>query len=154
MPGKILSIIGIILQYTLVILLYYFLYKIVKMVYLDLRTPAMIASEDSRQPFTEYKSSLARFVVMEHGVTPMDNRIYSIEETLTIGRNDHNDVVIRDNYTSHEHACITRIKKNYWLYDLNSTNGTFLNGKRVGNEETLKNGDIVTIGTVTFKFER
>lgn len=154
MPGKIFSIIGIVLQYTLVILLYYFLYKVVKMIYLDLKTPALLASEISGQPFVEYKSDRARLTVIESTEAALAGQCYLIEETLTIGRNDHNDVIIHDNFTSHEHACVTKIKKNYWLYDLSSTNGTFLNGNRVGKEEALKDGDLIKIGTVTFKFAR
>lgn len=154
MPGKIFSIIGIVLQYTLVILLYYFLYKVVRMIYLDLKTPGILAKESASQPFAEYKADRVRLTVVESAGTVLTDQSYPIEETLTIGRNDHNDVIIHDNFTSHEHACVTKIKKNYWLYDLNSTNGTFLNGNRVAAEEPLKNGDIIKIGTVTFKFVR
>lgn len=154
MPGKIFSIIGIVLQYTLVILLYYFLYKIIRMVYLDLKTPAILANECSGQSFIAYKSDRARLSVVENLDASFTDHSYFVEETLTIGRNEHNDVTIDDGYTSHEHACVTKIKKNFWLYDLSSTNGTFLNGRRIGKEEMLKNGDIIKIGTVTFKFER
>lgn len=154
MPGKIFSIIGIVLQYTLVILLYYFLYKVVRMIYLDLKTPALLAREIAGQPFAEYKADRARLTVIESTETALTSQNYPVEETLTIGRNDHNDVIIHDSFTSHEHACVTKIKKNYWLYDLNSTNGTFLNGNRVAKEEPLKDGDIIKIGTVTFKFVR
>ena len=154
MPGKVFGIIGIVLQYTLVILLYYFLYKIVRMIYLDLKTPALAAGQMNSQPFSEYKTEKSRLLVLESGDQSLAGRSYIVEETLSIGRSEHNDISIHDTYASHEHACVTKIKKNYWLYDLNSTNGTFLNGKRVDREEVLKDGDIIKIGTVTFKFER
>ena len=145
--------IGIILQYTLVILLYYFLYKISRMIYLDLKMPVAAAEERTSEPFAEYKPERARLVV-EGSKDSLSQTSYAIEETLTIGRTEHNDIIIQDGFASHEHACVTKIKKNYWLYDLNSTNGTFRNGRRIMTEEELQEGDMIQIGTVTFKFER
>ncbi|WP_177173419.1 FHA domain-containing protein [Propionispora vibrioides] len=77
-----------------------------------------------------------------------------MKETFTIGRNEHSNIVIKDTVVSHDHACIAGQKDDYWLADLNSTNGTFLNDRPVKGEILLKDGDIVKIGTVSFKFER
>ncbi|MCX7781624.1 MAG: FHA domain-containing protein [Negativicutes bacterium] len=153
MPGKIFSMVGIFLQYTLVILLYYFLYKVVRMIYLDLLAPGA-GQNAEQQPFSEYKPEQARLVVLEGAETGLTGNVFRLTDTLTMGRSEHNDIKINDGYTSHEHACITKIKKNFWLYDLNSTNGTFLNGQRLVKEEMLKSGDIIRVGTVAFRFER
>jgi pSer/pThr/pTyr-binding forkhead associated (FHA) protein len=122
-----------------------------KMIYLDLATSN---ENEARQPFLEYKPERARVVVLESEEPKLIGSSYKMEDTLTIGRNEHNDIIVNDGYTSHEHACITKIKKGYWLYDLNSTNGTLLNGKPISKEEPLKDGDLIKIGTVTLKFER
>ena len=155
MPGKImvLGIIGILLQYTLVILLYYFLYKVVKMIFIDLRQPVLKQAEIF-QPFTAYRGESGKLSIIENGQTGIDKTAFQLGETFSIGRSEQNDVTINDGFTSHEHACITKIKDAYWLYDLGSTNGTYLNGKRIIKEESLRSGDLIRIGTVTFRFER
>ena len=154
MPGKVmvLGTIGILLQYTLVILLYYFLYTVVKMILIDLRQPAS-KQADAVQPFAAYREDPGRLTVVESGQTGIDGAVFRLEDAFSIGRGEQNNVTINDGFTSHEHACITKIKHAFWLYDLNSTNGTYLNGKRIEKEEALQSGDLIRIGTVTFRFE-
>ena len=79
---------------------------------------------------------------------------FTIVDSLTIGRSQHNNVVIDNSFVSHEQACISRLKHNYLLADLNSTNGTLVNGQQIKEEIALADGDIIKIGAVTFKFER
>jgi hypothetical protein len=65
--------------------------------------------------------------------------------TLTIGRSPENDLVLDDRRVSRKHAEIRLRLGRYTLYDLSSTNGTFLNGKRV-SEVALSQGDRITLG--------
>ncbi len=62
-----------------------------------------------------------------------------------IGRQADNDLVIRDSRTSRHHARITREEDDYFLEDLDSTHGTFLNGERV-RRARLGNGDRIGFG--------
>lgn len=67
-------------------------------------------------------------------------------KTLNIGRSNGNDVVIKDSYVSGTHCSITLDEKgNFYLQDLGSSNGTFVNGQRV-QQAWLKSNDIVKIG--------
>ncbi|MDE3112641.1 MAG: FHA domain-containing protein [Chloroflexota bacterium] len=66
-------------------------------------------------------------------------------EPLTIGRDVENDLVLDDRRVSRRHAEIRLRLGRYTLYDLQSTNGTFVNGRRVA-EVVLSDGDRVTIG--------
>jgi hypothetical protein len=70
---------------------------------------------------------------------------------LRIGRKPGNDLVIADEKTSGVHAEVVLEGDRHVLRDLGSTNGTFLDGKRV-TEIVLSTGDIVTIGRVRVKF--
>jgi pSer/pThr/pTyr-binding forkhead associated (FHA) protein len=67
-------------------------------------------------------------------------------KTLTIGRSSSNDVVIQDSFVSGAHCSITLDDKgSFYLQDMGSSNGTFVNGKRV-QQAWLKSNDIVKIG--------
>jgi hypothetical protein len=66
-------------------------------------------------------------------------------EPITIGRDPENDLVLDDRRVSRRHAEIRLRLGRYTLYDLQSTNGTFVNGRRVA-EIVLSDGDRIAIG--------
>ena len=66
-------------------------------------------------------------------------------DEIIIGRDSGNDVQIDNVAVSREHAKIIRDQNYYLIEDLNSTNGTFVNGKKV-NKKFLKEDDEITIG--------
>jgi len=71
----------------------------------------------------------------------------------TIGRVAGNDIVLRNPHVSRQHAQIRREGGRFVIVDLGSTNGTFVNGKRVGAPHWLQDGDQVSIGGNTFSFQ-
>ncbi|MEX2560863.1 MAG: ATP-binding protein [Pirellulales bacterium] len=66
-------------------------------------------------------------------------------EALSLGRDVANDIQLHDTEVSRRHAELAKNGKTYGLKDLDSSNGTFVNGKRVGQHE-LANGDEVQVG--------
>lgn len=73
--------------------------------------------------------------------------------TLTIGRSSSNDVVMQDSFVSGSHCSITLDPKgSFYLQDLGSSNGTFVNGKRV-QQAWLKSNDIVRIGETVLPWQ-
>lgn len=74
-------------------------------------------------------------------------------KTLTIGRGGNNDVVIQDSFISGTHCSITLDDTgHFYLQDLGSGNGTFVNGKRV-QQSWLKSNDIVRIGETVLPWQ-
>ena len=79
-------------------------------------------------------------------------------EDVILGRALEADVRVNDTQVSRQHAKVTAVKgenrilKEYVLTDLDSRNGTFLNGRRV-RRETLQNGDKITIGETILRFD-
>lgn len=69
----------------------------------------------------------------------------------TIGRRGDNDVVLEDLSVSASHAWIMNQRNQYVIMNTLSTNGTFVNGKRI-HEATLRHGDRVRFGQVEFTF--
>ena len=69
-----------------------------------------------------------------------------------VGRSEHNDISISSRFVSRHHALFVRHGATTFLMDLNSTNGTFVNAKRVSNH-ILLHQDVITIGHHKIKFD-
>ncbi|MDP2965005.1 MAG: FHA domain-containing protein [Pelolinea sp.] len=67
-------------------------------------------------------------------------------DLLRIGRDPANDFIVDDIEVSRNHAKITCIDDIYKIEDLNSTNGTFINGRQINQPEKLKDGDLISLG--------
>jgi hypothetical protein len=90
----------------------------------------------------------------ERAVLLWDGRDLSLDQgVIVIGRSSGCDVVVDDPNVSRRHAEIRRLGEGYSLVDLGSTNGTEVNGQRVG-ETSLMNGDVIGVGTTRLTFER
>ncbi len=73
------------------------------------------------------------------------------KERMTIGRKPNNDIQIDNLAISGEHAAVVTILNDSFLEDLNSTNGTLVNGQPV-KKHFLKNGDVVELGKYKLKY--
>jgi len=71
----------------------------------------------------------------------------------TLGRDAGNDVVVNDDAASARHAIVELADGVWWIEDQRSTNGTLLNGARIGRRERIRDGDVVDIGRVSLRFE-
>jgi hypothetical protein len=85
------------------------------------------------------------------GLTPGDR--FDLFGGISIGRSPEADVRIEDRYASGVHARIYSRGPSYYVEDMNSTNGTFLNGERLDGEAELKDLDELRIGDTEFRFE-
>jgi hypothetical protein len=72
-------------------------------------------------------------------------------EPLSIGRSGDSDLVIQDDYSSTHHARLLLWNDAWMVQDLDSTNGTYVNGKRVSQPTHVPIGTPVRIGTTTFE---
>ena len=77
---------------------------------------------------------------------------YSLGPVVTIGRLPDNTIVIDNAAVSGHHACASLDGSSFVLEDLESTNGTLVNDRRV-SRHTLQNGDMVQIGNHTLEFD-
>jgi len=73
------------------------------------------------------------------------------DHAMRLGRSPDNDVILRDPATSGHHARLERRGDQFWLVDLGSTNGTFVNGESV-QEKQLNHGDRLTVGQNSVHF--
>ena len=86
-------------------------------------------------------------------VMPSGDRIELADQSHTIGRLSDCTIVIPDGNTSRHHARINRSGSGFVITDLNSTNGTFVNGERLMADHRLADGDIITVGSISLRFE-
>jgi len=74
------------------------------------------------------------------------------QEEMTIGRKPDNDITIDNLAVSGRHAKILTIFNDSFIEDLDSTNGTFINGEKI-TKHALKHGDVITLGKHTLTYE-
>ncbi|MEJ2508329.1 MAG: FHA domain-containing protein [Gammaproteobacteria bacterium] len=91
---------------------------------------------------------MAKLIVMLDGSVVQEFALD--KERITIGRKPNNDIQLDDATVSGQHAAVLMLQHGY-IEDLNSTNGTYLNGKRV-SKRMLSTGDVVKIGQHEFKY--
>lgn len=86
---------------------------------------------------------------------PQPNQNYALtKDVTTLGRDITNDIVINDRETSRHHLRLLLSGDSVSVEDLGSTNGTFVNGKRVSGVTAVQNGDMIGLGeTVTLGVE-
>jgi hypothetical protein len=73
---------------------------------------------------------------------------------LTVGRGGQNDLVLNgDDFASARHARIEVRGDGVWVQDLDSTNGTFVNGSRVAGAQRLDHGDVLRVGETDLRVE-
>lgn len=99
-----------------------------------------------KRPEEKYEYSLATSVRK----TPF---LLDKKKKFTIGRKAKNNLTIPQHTTSDPHATIRWEKSGFKLKDEKSTNGTFLNGKRIDKAVLLKSGDKIKVGKFVIKFK-
>jgi hypothetical protein len=94
---------------------------------------------------------MAKLVVLSEGLTGKSYELKS--DKTTIGRLEDNSFHIAEGSISSHHCEVLLRGKDVIVKDLNSTNGTFINGERVTTEGTLKPGQILRLGQIEMRLE-
>ncbi|MDR5708415.1 MAG: FHA domain-containing protein [Armatimonadota bacterium] len=131
----------LLLRYLLLALLFLFLYRAVRVMQEELRGAS---GETSVPPAT--------LAVEETEGRVRPGQVFVISGEAVIGRSPEVQVVLADEFTSHQHARLVVRGGRYWIEDLGSRNGTYLNGQRIEAPAPLADGDLVRIGSTTLRF--
>lgn len=135
-------------RFVLVILLYLFLFRVITTLYGELRSAAWYR-EKRNSPFV----GRLEVVTSEGGLAK--GQVFKIGLSgLSVGRSANNDVTLPDSFASQEHARFLHKDGEIWLEDLGSTNGTWVNGEKLGTRIQLVPGDYVKIGGITLQYTR
>ena len=127
------------------------------------RITSKIVTKDNRITFSKNFvfdwNKLEPFIKLSTGEVPVQSderlktRIVQEKNVINIGRTKDNDLVINNIKVSRTHARLEKKGEEWFLEDLDSSNGTFINGKRI-KRECVTPYDVITIGGVPLNLER
>ena len=135
-----LANLGLLLKFAIIGIIYLIIFFALKIMYKDLKN---IGIRNNRTIGLEIIKKGSNPILRKGSLIPVTNE-------LTIGRNEENLLVLTDQYVSAFHAKIYLKNTDYIIEDNKSTNGTFVNDKKI-MKTIIKNGDEIRIGTALFK---
>ena len=147
MPESLLTI----LKFCFLALLYLFFIRVVRAVWTEVSAPppaAVVAPPPPAPKTKRERGAPKRSVSHLRVVEPADQRgrTYDVVDELTIGRAAGCQIPLDDSYASQLHARLFRRNGDLLVEDLGSTNGTFLNRKKVSSAVPMRKGDRLQVG--------
>jgi hypothetical protein len=139
------NIIFIVLRYLFIGLLFLFLLFLVRAIYRDVNAPELAGKARRRK-----RKDMPHLVVVT-----ADRNIgakYYLVDDVRIGRASNCHIVIDDTYASQQHARVFESNGAFQVEDIGSTNGTYVNGRKISYPLELRQGDRVKIGKTVFEF--
>jgi len=147
-----------VLKYALLALLYFFVFRAVRSVAVDVagrrrsrRTPESRAAGPGAATPSRGKPPTQAVVHEPEGLRP---RSVHLTGSVEIGRSDACAIRLDDTYVSQVHARLYGRDGDWYVEDLGSTNGTFLNDRRVVVSVEVHAGDIVRVGKTLLELRR
>ncbi|MBV9691577.1 MAG: FHA domain-containing protein [Ktedonobacteraceae bacterium] len=139
----------LILRLLFVILLYLFLMQVVLAITRDLRR----ASAVDQAGVGKAAVSLGSLVVVDSGLstTISPGRTFRLEPQTSIGRGPTNTIQLADNFISTEHTHLWYRHGKWYVQDVGSKSGTYVNEQPARDAIPAKPGDIVRVGHIKFK---
>ncbi|HEX4868207.1 MAG TPA: FHA domain-containing protein [Acidimicrobiales bacterium] len=153
MPDQLLNL----LKIFLLLLLYLFFLRVLRAVWAEVNPPkAVEAPKPKRErarrsaPGRKHGPPVLRLVAPAE----LKGRTYEIGDETTIGRAAGCQVTIDDSYASQLHARVFQRDGQIYVEDIGSTNGTYLNRKKVTGPMVLQRGDQLQIGNTILELQR
>ena len=149
------------LKIAFLVLLYLFVIRVIRSAGRDQRAP----SQDSMilSPQAAAAAGLGRggpsrrsfLLVVQRSPSLGEGDEFPVNSApVTVGRGGQNDLVLTgDDFASARHARIELRGDGVWVQDLDSTNGTFVNGSRVAGAQRLDHGDVLRVGETDLRVE-
>ena len=135
-----------IVTYVFVAIIYIFIFLIIRMISKDIRVMY-------RKKTGQFVGAYLKLINLRHELTFLVEESYEVSDNEIIGRGKKCSIVIGDKYLSVQNSRIFKLSEKYYLEDLGSTNGTYLNGNRLGDRAVeLFDGDKISLGRSNFLF--
>jgi FHA domain len=146
--------IEVLLQFAFLGVLYLFLLWVARSALRDLGRPATepLGGFGGEEPAGGGRPYSGRLAVVRGGGLS-SGQAFGVGPGLVIGRALACEVTIEDSYASGRHARLYDRDGHVYIEDMNSTNGTYVNGARVSTQQLLRPGDVVRIGDTELRFE-
>jgi len=142
------NIVFIALRYVFVGLLYIFLILVVRAIYRDIRMPETVARPSRHREKKKDQQPQLVVITADRNVGAR----FMLVDDVRIGRAANSHIIIDDTYASQQHARIFVNDGSYFVEDIGSTNGTYVNGRKISYPLGLRAGDRIKIGKTVFEF--
>ena len=137
------NLISILFKYIFIIIIYMFIFSIIRLIYLDIKNIGIVDNGVGAYLKLINRIDSVPYNLKEH---------YILGEEFTLGRSKDNSLVIKDPYISKNHFLIGEDEGEYYIEDLKSSNGTYVNGEVLSDVRELKNNDRIKVGNIEFLF--
>jgi hypothetical protein len=157
----------LLLKIGFLVLLYLFIWRVVRTASRDLRGGAsqesmILAPQNAKEQKRRQRERergkakpVGKLVVVSSPALRTGEEHTIDSQPLLVGRENENDVPLgRDEFSSGRHARFEPRRDGVYVEDIGSTNGTFVNGVRLTGPKKLSSGDVIRIGETDFRFER
>ena len=151
----------LVLKICFLVLLYLFIWRIVRSASRDVRMPQesfiMGPSQAAAQGLGREAQpvSSGALVTVRSSAIEQGTRFELNAKAITVGRAASNDIrLVNDEFASGTHARIEPRRDGVWVEDIGSTNGTYVNGTRLSRAQRLTSGDVVRVGETDLRYER
>lgn len=149
MTGDVYEAVVLLARLAFAALLYIFVAAALWLMWRDVRRRAT-----GPAPPPSYPSVSPRLTLEQGpGDAGLAERSVALRDGLVFGRRPPSDVVLTDDFMSGQHARIRFAEGQWWLEDLGSTNGTYLNGQRIDRRAPLAHDSTVTMGQTVWRVE-
>lgn len=127
-----------------IVVLYVIIYYALKIMYKDVKT-------GGKKRVASRKAHGLEVIEAIEGSELKPESIIPIRASITLGRKEDNSIVLNDQFVSSHHAKLFVRNDEFYLEDLGSTNGTFVNDTKIQGKVRLKVDDEVRLGSTVFK---
>lgn len=145
----------LVLKIAFLVLLYLFIWRIVRAVGRDLRLPqeSFVLRPEGNLARGGAGIQTGRLLVLKSPALDEGDEIVLNSAPLTVGRGEQNDIELEsDDFASARHARFEPRQDGVWIADMGSTNGTYVNGIQVERPRKLAGGDVVRVGQTDFQY--
>lgn len=171
---SIYTLLSSLLSYIFTTIIYLFILSIIVLIYKDIkRMSRNNYEEDEEEDFDsleeeeteesdsgEYEDEECEHTAILKKLKPRNSLEYGIKSKyrigagpITVGRNPECDICADDLYLSQEHFVLECSGGRWYITDLKSKNGTYVNGVRIKKPYPLEDGDVIAFGDIQFEFQ-
>ena len=145
------------LKVAFLVLLYLFIWRIVRTVARDVRLPQesfMLAPQQAAAVGLGPRARTGSLIVLSSPALKVNSERTLDSMPVTLGRSAESDMNLGDDeFASAQHARVEPRRDGVWVEDVGSTNGTFVNGIKLERPRKLTPGDVIRVGETDLRFD-
>lgn len=134
----------LLLRVVFIFLLYFFVFQVIRVISRELRVAAGQGSSSVQAQRVQ-----GAILVADPGDSNLQRGdVYDLEPVTVIGRHPRATIMIDSTFVSSEHLQLNWERDRWWVTDLRSTNGTFVNGSQIRVPTGIRPGDVIELGAI------